>query len=196
MRFLIILLIPLNFSLLAQLPEFAKASLCEITNTNFVSQEDSFGTGVVIQDVGGTYLYSNAHVLLGGSLEVKNLLGQILKLGEPQMLEDRRDMIRFKVDSKFGFKIGDPPPVGSAIFSYGNAGGLGIQNKNGVFMGIDDNLDLIHTIPIVGGDSGGPIFNQKSEVIGINWGNHAGSCKQKRSKFFKFKMDSKFLGNI
>jgi hypothetical protein len=187
MRFLIILLIPLNFSLLAQLPEFAKASLCEITNTNFVSQEDSFGTGVVIQDVGGTYLYSNAHVLLGGSLEVKNLLGQILKLGEPQMLEDRRDMIRFKVDSKFGFKIGDPPPVGSAIFSYGNAGGLGIQNKNGVFMGIDDNLDLIHTIPIVGGDSGGPIFNQKSEVIGINWGNHAGAANRSGASFLNLK---------
>ena len=142
MRFLIILLIQFNFSLLGQLPEFAKASLCEITTTNFVTQGNGYGTGVVIQEDGGTYLYSNAHVLLGGSLKVKNLLGETLKLGDPQMLEDRRDMIRFKVDSKFGFKIGDPPPVGSAIFSYGNAGGLGIQNKNGVFMGIDDNLDL------------------------------------------------------
>ena len=116
MRILIILLIQLNFSLLGQLPEFAKASLCEITTTNFVTQAEGAGTGVVIREDDGAYLYSNAHVLLGGSLRVKNLLGEILKLGDPQMLEDRRDMIRFKVDSKFGFKIGELPQPGSAIF--------------------------------------------------------------------------------
>jgi hypothetical protein len=185
MRILIILLIQLNFSLLGQLPEFAKASLCEITTTNFVTQAEGAGTGVVIREDDGAYLYSNAHVLLGGSLRVKNLLGETLKLGDPQMLEDRRDMIRFKVNSKFGFKIGELPEAGSAIFSYGNAGGGGIISKNGVFLGVGENLDLIHSIPIVGGDSGGPIFNQKSEVIGINWGNPAGTANKSGASFLK-----------
>jgi hypothetical protein len=187
MRFLIILLLPFNFPLLGQLPDLAKASLCEITTTNFVTQAEGAGTGVVIREDDGAYLYSNAHVLLGGSLKVKNLLGETLKLGDPQMLEDRRDMIRFKVDSKFGFKIGELPEAGSAIFSYGNAGGGGIISKNGVFLGVGENLDLIHSIPIVGGDSGGPIFNQKSEVIGINWGGPINSPKKKGASFLNLK---------
>ena len=52
----------LNFSLLGQLPEFARASLCEITKTNFITRSEGAGTGVVIREDDGAYLYSNALV--------------------------------------------------------------------------------------------------------------------------------------
>ena len=47
---------------------------------------------------------------------------------------------------------------------------LGPHRKDGIFKSVGTNFDLIHTIPTITGDSGGPIFNSDNEVIGINWG--------------------------
>ena len=147
------------------LPKYVAGSLCEIEITNFHDKTiKSWGSGCILKDGNKTYLYSNAHVLLGGALKVTNMLGQVIKLGKPQLLEDdSRDMIRFEVDSKYSLSIGDKPLPGSKIFSFGNAGGNGIVSKEGQFIEMGENHDVLHTIPVIGGDSGGPIFNQENK---------------------------------
>ncbi len=158
------------------LPKYVAGSLCEIEITNFHDKTiKSWGSGCILKDGNKTYLYSNAHVLLGGALKVTNMLGQVIKLGKPQLLEDdSRDMIRFEVDSKYSLSIGDKPLPGSKIFSFGNAGGNGIVSKEGQFIEMGENHDVLHTIPVIGGDSGGPIFNQENKVFALVWGSMKG----------------------
>lgn len=51
----------------------------------------------------------------------------------------------------------------------GNAGGLGIQASQGTGLKILGG-EFFHYAPTLGGSSGAPIFNERHEVIGINWG--------------------------
>jgi hypothetical protein len=164
-----------------------RSCLCEITTVNFINGSESHGTGVIIRENDISYLYSNAHVLFGGKIVAKNLLGQNVILGDPQILEDDpRDMIRFKVDSNYGFRIGKLPQPASRIFSYGDAGGEGITKKEGSYFGVLENFDILHNIPTRPGDSGGPIFNSSNQVIAIHWGKTTGPDGIKAGKGASF----------
>lgn len=54
------------------------------------------------------------------------------------------------------------------ISHIGNAAGLGIQVSHGRGIKISEG-EFYHYAPTLGGSSGAPIFNDKKEVIGINW---------------------------
>lgn len=58
------------------------------------------------------------------------------------------------------------------LLHIGNAAGMGIQASRGVGLRIRGG-EFIHYAPTLGGSSGAPIFNERNEVIGINWG-HSG----------------------
>lgn len=55
------------------------------------------------------------------------------------------------------------------ILHIGNAAGLGIQASHGRGIRMR-NGELFHFAPTLDGSSGAPIFNDRREVIGINWG--------------------------
>lgn len=56
------------------------------------------------------------------------------------------------------------------ILHIGNAGGLGIQASHGRGIRLKAG-EIFHFAPTIGGSSGAPLFNEKKEVIGINWGH-------------------------
>jgi len=63
------------------------------------------------------------------------------------------------------------PPPGSAIVSFGNPQGLGLSLIEGIFNGFAEKgfVDrMLLSMPLNSGMSGGPILNQKSEVVGTN----------------------------
>jgi len=55
------------------------------------------------------------------------------------------------------------------ILHIGNAGGFGIQASHGRGIKLKGG-EIFHFAPTIGGSSGAPLFNEKKEVIGINWG--------------------------
>ncbi|HSF04024.1 MAG TPA: serine protease [Solirubrobacterales bacterium] len=63
------------------------------------------------------------------------------------------------------------PPPGSAIVSFGNPQGLGLSLIEGIFNGFAEKgfVDrMLLSMPLNAGMSGGPILNQRSEVVGTN----------------------------
>ncbi|HET7290841.1 MAG TPA: serine protease [Vicinamibacteria bacterium] len=65
----------------------------------------------------------------------------------------------------------DVPPLGSAIVSFGNPQGLGLSLIEGIFNGFAEKgfVDrMLLSMPLNAGMSGGPILNQRAEVVGTN----------------------------
>lgn len=60
------------------------------------------------------------------------------------------------------------------LLHLGNAAGLGLQASSGTGIKIEEG-EFYHYAPTLGGSSGAPIFNDRSEVIGINWGHTGGN---------------------
>lgn len=56
------------------------------------------------------------------------------------------------------------------LLHIGNAGGLGLQASRGRGLKLE-NGEFYHYVPTLGGSSGAPIFNERNEVVGINWGH-------------------------
>ncbi len=61
-----------------------------------------------------------------------------------------------------------------SLLHIGNAAGMGIQASRGVGLKISGG-EFYHYAPTLGCSSGAPIFNEKREVIGINWGHTGGN---------------------
>lgn len=60
------------------------------------------------------------------------------------------------------------------LLHIGNAGGLGIQASSGRGITVR-NGEFFHFVPTLGGSSGAPIFNDRGNVIGLNWGHTGGN---------------------
>ncbi len=65
----------------------------------------------------------------------------------------------------------------SRLLHIGNAAGLGVQASSGRGIKLE-NGEFYHYAPTLGGSSGAPIFNERGEVIGINWGHTGGNYIQ------------------
>jgi len=57
-----------------------------------------------------------------------------------------------------------------SLLHIGNAAGFGLQASRGQGLKISGG-EFYHYVPTLGGSSGAPLFDEKSQVIGINWGH-------------------------
>lgn len=154
---------------------------CSLSNGNLVT-----GTGFVINKNG--YILTNAHIVIdqaedSDDFEVNEPISITTSSHEKYpaeliYLELKDDLALLKVDcSDFKhLKIADYNNVktGENIYTIGNSKGEGLSITEGI---VSDRLrtagnseKMLISTPINHGNSGGPILNEKGEVIGIVMG--------------------------
>lgn len=57
-----------------------------------------------------------------------------------------------------------------SLLHIGNAGGLGLQASRGAGLRVEGG-EFHHFVPTLNGSSGAPLFDEKGQVIGLNWGH-------------------------
>ncbi|TQQ85469.1 PDZ domain-containing protein [Peptacetobacter hominis] len=169
----------------------ATPSVVGITTTS-VSQDNMFaipqetegvGTGIIVDSNG--YILTNSHVVSDGEATSVNVLfndGSDMS-GEVIWHDAQLDLAMVKVD-KTGLTAADlgdsdQVQVGDIAIAIGNPLGLDLQKSvtRGIISGLDRTISteqanmtgLMQTdASINSGNSGGPLLNEKGEVIGIN----------------------------
>ncbi|MBC00044.1 MAG: serine protease [Rhodobacteraceae bacterium] len=137
----------------------------------------SQGSGFFISEDG--YLVTNEHVVAGGS--EFTVVGDDGREYEARLIgtDERTDLALLKVDADTEFTYvefaDEAPVVGEWVVAVGNPFGLGgsvtagIVSARGRDIGAGPYDDFIQIdAPVNRGNSGGPAFNTKGQVIGVN----------------------------
>jgi serine protease Do len=138
----------------------------------------SLGSGFIIDPSG--YIISNYHVIEGAE-EINITLPDNSKYKAKVIGKDKKtDLALLKVDAKKDLPFvtlgdSDAMRVGDWVIAVGNPFGLGGSVTQGIISARQRSInagpfdDFLQTdAPINRGNSGGPLFNTKGEVIGIN----------------------------
>lgn len=139
-----------------------------------IRTEHSLGTGFVVSNDG--LVASNLHVVAGNS----KILVTLADHREFEVVEvfngDReRDLVILRIEAHRlpAVSLGDSSAIrpGDSVVAIGHPLGLEDTVSNGLVSGIrhvDDHLTVLQiSAPIAPGSSGGPIFNDRGEVIGV-----------------------------
>ncbi len=142
-------------------------------------QRQSLGSGVIISSDG--YILTNNHVVKDASVIKVRLYGSKEDIDAKLVGQDPKiDLALLKIEAKHDLpyaEMGDSDAlqVGDWVVAIGNPFGLshtvtkGIVSAKGRVIGSGPYDDFIQTdAPINFGNSGGPLFNLKGEVVGIN----------------------------
>lgn len=142
-------------------------------------QRQSLGSGVIISPDG--YILTNNHVVKDATIIKIKLYGSKEEYDAKIIGQDPKiDLALLKIDAKKDLpyaEMGDSDAlqVGDWVIAIGNPFGLshtvtkGIVSAKGRVIGSGPYDDFIQTdAPINFGNSGGPLFNLKGEVVGIN----------------------------
>lgn len=142
-------------------------------------QRQSLGSGVIISEDG--YILTNNHVIKDANIIKVKLYGSKDEYDAKVVGKDPKiDIALLKIDAKKPLPyvpLGDSDAieVGDWVIAIGNPFGLshtvtkGIVSAKGRVIGSGPYDDFIQTdAPINFGNSGGPLFNLKGEIIGIN----------------------------
>jgi hypothetical protein len=133
----------------------------------------SLGSGFFIGD--GSAVVTNLHVIQGARrVVVKTGNGQILLSDSVYAFDEKNDLAILKLDSSEAraVKLGDSEKVavGSSIVVIGNPEGFKKSVTNGLVSGVRtlDGQQLFQiSAPISHGSSGGPVFDDKGQVVGV-----------------------------
>ena len=142
-----------------------------------VSKGMAMGSGFFIS--GDGYVVTNNHVLANGTNPEVMTDNGMIYLAEIIGADPETDLALIKVSAGTNFpyvKLAhDPPRIGDWVLAIGNPFGLGgsvtagIVSARGRDIGEGPYDDFIQIdAPVNVGDSGGPSFNVKGEVIGVN----------------------------
>lgn len=136
--------------------------------------EESLGTGFVVRADG--WIATNLHVVVGGP-RVKVTLrdGRELDVVEVLNASPDHDLALVRVEAKGlpTLTLGDSDAMrpGDPVVAIGNPMGLEDTVSNGLVSGrrkVDGGLEILQvSAPIAPGSSGGPLINERGEVIGI-----------------------------
>jgi serine protease Do len=139
-----------------------------------VRTENSLGTGFVLRSDG--WIATNLHVI-AGSARVKVTLRSRPELDAVEVmafsLEHDLAILRVEARDLPVLSLGDSDAMhaGDAIVAIGNPMGLEDTVSNGLVSArrsVDQDTEVLQiSAPIAPGSSGGPIFNDRGEVIGI-----------------------------
>lgn len=130
------------------------------------------GTGFFISTDG--YILTNAHVVRGGTQfdvilnDGRHFDGRLVGL-----IEDGPDVGVLKINASAlpVVEFGDPSTLqyGDPIITIGNPGGYGYWlATGGKYLRLDE-INIVTDVPGAQGNSGGPLFTQTGQVVGLLW---------------------------
>jgi serine protease Do len=134
----------------------------------------SLGSGFFIAD--GSAVVTNFHVISGAKKVVlKTGTGQILSTDTVYAFDEKKDLAVLKVTGVNGAHVvslgdSDKVAIGESIVVVGNPEGFEKSVTNGLVSGLrsmDDQKLFQISAPISHGSSGGPVFNDRGQVIGV-----------------------------
>ncbi len=142
-----------------------------------VPPEKGTGSGFIVSSDG--YILTNAHVVEGADQVTVKLIDRREFQAKVIGIDDRTDVAVIKIDAhglpivKFGdvskLKPGQWVVAIGSPFTFENSVTAGIISALGRSLPDDNYVPFIQTdVPVNPGNSGGPLFNTKGEVIGIN----------------------------
>ncbi len=135
------------------------------------------GSGFIVSSDG--YILTNAHVVEGADQVTVKLIDRREFQAKVIGIDDRTDVAVVKIDAhglptvKFGdvskLRPGQWVVAIGSPFDFENSVTAGIISALGRSLPSDNYVSFIQTdVPVNPGNSGGPLFNVKGEVIGIN----------------------------
>lgn len=138
-----------------------------------IRTEQSLGTGFVVRSDG--WIATNLHVIVGGPHVKVTLSDRELDVVEVLAASPEHDLavVRVEAHGLPVVAIGDSDAMrpGDAVVAIGNPLGLENTVSNGLVSArrkFDAGVEVLQiSAPIAPGSSGGPIFNDHGEVIGI-----------------------------
>ena len=134
-----------------------------------VKTDKGTGSGFIAQDGAYAYLYTNEHVIRGGSKPiVSDLEGNDIRLGDFELAKER-DLARFKIDDvRKGLQLlNDGVKINTAITVFGNSDGAGVITAlSGKVIGIGPSL-LEVSAEFVQGNSGSPVLTLDGDIVGV-----------------------------
>ncbi len=139
-----------------------------------IRTESSLGTGFVVRADG--WIATNLHVIVNGPRAKVTLRGdRELEVVEVLAANPEQDLALVRVDAKGlpVLSLGDSDAMrpGDAVVAIGNPLGLEDTVSNGLVSArrkLDEGIEILRiSAPIAPGSSGGPIFNDRGEVIGV-----------------------------
>jgi S1-C subfamily serine protease len=151
---------------------FASTVLLVMEDAN--GQPLSLGSGFC---VGDGKLASNIHVIAGAARGYAKLVGENTKYDIEGIaaLSSETDLVVVKIcggcSQELALGNSDAVQVGDSVYAVGNPQGLEGTFSQGIVSSIRElgsNKLLQITAPISPGSSGGPVLNEKGEVIGVS----------------------------
>ena len=145
--------------------------------TNDCGEPDGVGTAFLISADGlaltAYHVVYGARNLVAVTADRKRLSVEVVGFDDQQDVA----LLRVNVAAAVPFLPLAParPAVGDAALSIGNGDGAFLQPKTGRVLGLDaasDRADFVDralklSVPLVPGDSGGPVLNARGEVVGV-----------------------------
>jgi hypothetical protein len=151
----------------AQIAERATPSIVSIRTPN------GLGTGFVVRQDG--WIVTNLHVVAGSDRVLVHLpTDKSFPVAEVINASPSHDLVVLKIDAEAlpPLRLGDSASMrpGDPVVAIGHPLGLEDTVSNGLLSAvrkIDDLVLLQVSAPIAPGSSGGPLFNEQGEVIGV-----------------------------
>jgi serine protease Do len=148
-----------------------------------VLPDRAFGSGFVISEDG--YVVTNHHVVDGGYLVTVSLVDGSVFPATVIATMRRPDLALLKIDAgrplaHVRFGDSDGLRIGETVIAIGNPLGLSSSVSAGIVSALNRDVDVtmiddfIQTDAAINhGNSGGPLFSAKGEVVGVNWAIYA-----------------------
>ena len=176
--------------------DYSRPSVVSISEIEGRGNTKAIGSGIVYKVTDTDfYILTSNHVVTEEEMKVQWFSGAI-SYGDKIWSDKEKDLAILAVSKKYTneeiqdeirtIQIGDSDEitVGDGVIAMGNALGEGITVTNGIISGKDKTVDIGNGVKLYGmfqtnaqlnpGNSGGPLLNEKGELIGINTAKYDG----------------------